>query len=88
MGADSFQQCFAFLLGGSVGYAIRAAISNIRRANVRRQRRRELARYAPEHSALDRQMVAQEQASSQPLAGSPVLTGEAARAIESEIEIS
>jgi hypothetical protein len=55
---ESFELCLAFLLGASVGYTVRAAISNLRRAEVRRQRREELAR------AVDREMVVQEQAGS------------------------
>jgi hypothetical protein len=84
VGAESFELCVAFLLGASVGYAIRAAISSVRRAEARRQRGEELARsHASEYSAaLDRQMVAQS------LTASPALTGAAAeiiREIESEI---
>jgi hypothetical protein len=90
VGAEGFELCVAFLLGASVGYAIRAAISSVRRAEARRQRGEELARsHASEYSAaLDRQMVVQEQASSQSLTASPALTGAAAaiiREIESEI---
>jgi hypothetical protein len=49
--AGSFELCFAFLLGASVGYALRAAISRVRRANVRKRRREEFARlHAREHS--------------------------------------
>ena len=76
-----FELYLAFLLGASVGYTVRAAISNLRRAKVRRQRREELSRSAP----LDREMVVQEQAGAQYLAASPALTG-AAAAIIREIE--
>jgi hypothetical protein len=81
MEAEGFQLCLAFLLGASVGYAVRAAISNVRRAKVRRQRGEEVARSA----ALDREMMVQEQAGTQCLAASPALTG-AAAAIIREIE--
>jgi hypothetical protein len=54
-----------------VGYATRAAMSSVRRANVRQRRREEFARlHAREHLAqpvslpIDHQMVAQEQSSS------------------------
>jgi uncharacterized membrane protein YbjE (DUF340 family) len=46
-GEDIIEICLAFLLGVSVGYAIRAAILNNPRANVR------LQLYVREHSALD-----------------------------------
>ena len=61
MGAEGFELCLAFLLGASIGYAVRAAISNIRRAKVQQRRRAERARlYALEQSA---QVVATEQSS-------------------------
>jgi hypothetical protein len=77
MGAGGFELCLSFLLGASVGYAFRAAISSIRRAKSRQRRREELARSA----ALD----LQEQAGTQYLAASPALAG-AAAAIIREIE--
>jgi hypothetical protein len=63
MGAESFELCFAFLLGASVGYAVRAAISNVRRAKVRRQRREEHYR-ALDHSAKVERLMAEQQSRS------------------------
>jgi hypothetical protein len=63
VGADGFELCLAFLLGASVGYAFRAAISNIRRAKVRRQRREEYYR-ALEHSAKVERLMAEQQSRS------------------------
>jgi hypothetical protein len=79
--AGGFELCLSFLLGASVGYALRAAISSIRRAKVRKQRREEVDRSA----VLDRETVVQEQAGTQYLAASPALAG-AAAAIIREIE--
>ena len=76
MGPEGLQLCLAFLLGASVGYSVRATISSVRRAKVRQRRQEELALlYACEHStALDRQLVADEQAT-QSLTASPALAG-------------
>jgi hypothetical protein len=59
--AAGIELCVAFLLGAAVGYAIRAAISSIRRANIRRRREE----YALSHSAradwaLDHQVETKE----------------------------
>jgi hypothetical protein len=53
MEAEGLQLCVAFLLGASVGYAIRAAISSVRRAKVRRQGAKELAHAGQYSAALD-----------------------------------
>jgi hypothetical protein len=44
--AAGIELCVAFLLGIAVGYAIRAAISSIRRANIRRRREDQALSYA------------------------------------------
>jgi hypothetical protein len=63
VGAGSFELCFAFVLGASVGYALRAAISSVRRANVRQRRREDFARLrAREHSDHPRRQLAEGQA--------------------------
>ena len=46
MEAAGIELCVAFLLGIAVGYAIRAAISSIRRANIRRRREDQALSYA------------------------------------------
>jgi hypothetical protein len=62
--AEGVELCLSFLLGASVGYALRAAISNVRRAKVQQRRQEELARlYAREQSA---QVVPEEQSSPKP----------------------
>jgi hypothetical protein len=68
--AAGIELCVAFLLGAAVGYAIRAAISSVRRANIRRRREE----YALSHSAradwlLDQQAEAKEPPRIQPVKG-------------------
>jgi hypothetical protein len=52
--AAGIELCVAFLLGAAVGYAIRAAISSIRRANIRRRREEHALSYSARADWLPR----------------------------------